>query len=190
WWIQFPGYNGGVDCGGVAVDPNRKIMVSNYNVTANRNRLIPRERIDQYGIVPIDQPGWEDNTPKGVSPQADTPYGIEVNAGWRVPLTGMLCTQPPYGGIMAVDLETREVLWDRPFGSARKNGPFGLPSFLPFDIGTPNNAGAVVTASGLIFIGAATDDYIRAMDIETGDTLWTADLPAGGQAGPITYEIN
>jgi quinoprotein glucose dehydrogenase len=190
WWLQFPGYNGGSDWGGVAVDLERNIMVANYNVTVNRNRLVPREEIDEHGIVPLDEPGWADNSPDDISPQAGTPYGIEVNAGWRVPFTDMLCTQPPYGGIMAVDLETREVLWDKPFGTARKNGPFGIPSFLPFDIGTPNNAGAVVTASGLIFIAATTDDLIRAMDIETGEVLWTAELPAGGQAGPAMYEVN
>lgn len=188
WWIQFPGYNGGSDWGGVAVDVGRNIMVANYNNTANRNRLVPREEVDEYGIVPIDEPGWHDNSPDNISPQADTPYGIEVNAGWRVHFTDLLCTQPPYGGIMAVDLRTREVLWDKPFGTARRNGPFGLPSFLPFDIGTPNNAGAVVTASGLIFIAAATDNLIRAMDIETGEVLWSATLPAGGQASPTVYE--
>lgn len=190
WWLQFPGYNGGSDWGGVAVDLERNIMVANYNVTVNRNRLVPREEVDAHGIVPIDEPGASENSPSDISPQADTPYGIEVNAGWRVPFTDMLCTQPPYGGIMAVDLETREVLWDKPFGTARKNGPFGIPSMLPFDIGTPNNAGAVVTASGLIFIAATTDDLLRAMDIETGEVLWEVVLPAGGQASPAMYEIN
>ncbi|MBE0693283.1 MAG: membrane-bound PQQ-dependent dehydrogenase, glucose/quinate/shikimate family [Aquamicrobium sp.] len=190
WWIQFPGYNGGSDWGGVAVDVERGIMVANYNITANRNRLVPREEVEEHGIVPIDQPGWHDNSPDNISPQADTPYGIQVNAGWRVRFTDLLCTQPPYGGIMAVDLATREVLWDKPFGTARRNGPFGLPSFLPFDIGTPNNAGAVVTASGLIFIAAATDNLLRAMDIETGEVLWTTTLPAGGQASPAMYEAN
>ncbi|WP_116654237.1 membrane-bound PQQ-dependent dehydrogenase, glucose/quinate/shikimate family [Pelagibacterium sediminicola] len=190
WWLQFPGYNGGSDWGGVAVDTDRNIMVANYNITVNRNRLVPREEVDAHGIVPIDEPGAADNSPSNISPQAGTPYGVEVNAGWRVPFTDMLCTQPPYGGIMAVDLETREVLWDKPFGTARKNGPFGIPSMLPFDIGTPNNAGAVVTASGLIFIAATTDDLFRAMDIETGEVLWETDLPAGGQASPVTYEAD
>lgn len=190
YWIQWPGYNGGSDWGGVAIDPVRNIMVSNYNNTANYNRLIPREEVDALGVFSIDAGGRADGAPTNVSPQGDTPWGIEVNAGWRVPLTGMLCTQPPYGGIMAVDLETREVLWDKPFGKALKNGPFGIPSMLPLDIGTPNNAGAVVTASGLIFIAAATDDLIRAMDIETGEVLWEAELPAGGQAGPAMYEAD
>lgn len=190
WWLQSPGYNGGVDWGGVAIDPVRNIMVSNYNITVNRNRLVPREEVERHGIVPIDEPGAAENSPQGISPQGDTPYGIEVNAGWRVPFTRMLCTQPPYGGIMAVDLTTREVLWDRPFGSARRNGPFGIPSFLPFEIGTPNNGGAVVTAGGLIFIAATTDNLIRAIDIDTGETLWSDVLPAGGQAGPAVYEAN
>jgi len=59
---------------------------------------------------------------------------------------------------------------------------------LPIDIGTPNNGGSVVTAGGLVFIAAATDDLIRAIDIETGETVWSEALPAGGQAGPMVYE--
>ena len=107
-----------------------------------------------------------------------------------MPFTGLLCKQPPYGGIRAIDLKTGKTLWDRPFGSARSNGPFGIPSMLPIDIGTPNNGGAVVTAGGLIFIAAATDNLIRAIDIETGETLWQDMLPAGGQATPMTYEAD
>lgn len=59
---------------------------------------------------------------------------------------------------------------ETPIGTARRNGPFGIPSYLPFKIGTPNNDGAVLTESGLIFIGAATDNLIRAIDLETGGT--------------------
>src|SRR3546814_1529469 len=81
-------------------------------------------------------------------------------------------------------------IWDRPFGTARTNGPFGIPSMLPITIGTPNNGGSVVTASGLIFIAAATDNLIRAIDLRTGKTLWTDKLPAGGQANPAVYEAN
>jgi quinoprotein glucose dehydrogenase len=61
---------------------------------------------------------------------------------------------------------------------------------LPIDIGTPNNGGAVITASGLIFIAAATDNLIRAIDISTGKVLWKDTLPAGGQANPMVYEAN
>src|SRR3546814_12399044 len=61
---------------------------------------------------------------------------------------------------------------------------------LPITLGTPNNGGSVVTASGLIFIAAATDNLIRAIDLRTGQTLWTDKLPAGGQANPAVYEAN
>ncbi|MDI6025202.1 membrane-bound PQQ-dependent dehydrogenase, glucose/quinate/shikimate family [Corticibacterium sp. UT-5YL-CI-8] len=191
-WIQFPGYNGGSDWGGVAIDPIKGIMIANYNNMPNFNQLVPRETIDELGILPITDPNYDPDAGGGshgsISPQALSPYGIRVNAGWRVPLTGLLCKQPPYGGIAAIDLNTRKVLWDRPFGTARKNGPFGIPSMLPVEIGTPNNGGGVITASGLFFIAAATDDLLRAIDIETGKEVWQVALPAGGQATPMTYE--
>ena len=107
-----------------------------------------------------------------------------------MPVTGLLCKQPPYGGIRAIDLRTGKTLWDRSLGEARTNGPFYIPSMLPITIGTPNNGGSVVTAGGLIFIAAATDNLIRAIDIESGKTVWQAKLPAGGQATPMTYEEN
>ena len=191
-WIQFPGYNGGTDWGGIAVDPVHGVLIANYNNMPNYNQLVPREEVDAMGVVSINDPSYDPAAGSGshgsISPQAESPYGIRVNAGWRVPFTGLLCKQPPYGGIAAIDLNTRQMLWDRPFGSARKNGPFGIPSMLPIDIGTPNNGGGVVTASGLFFIGAATDDLFRAIDIETGEELWQVELPAGGQATPMTYE--
>ncbi|NML07998.1 membrane-bound PQQ-dependent dehydrogenase, glucose/quinate/shikimate family [Sphingomonas sp. G-3-2-10] len=190
-WIQYPGYNGGSDWGGIAIDPRRGVIIANYNDMPNYNRLVPRKEADAKGWTPRDQSrgGAMATKPEGGGdPQAGTPYGIQVNAGWRMPLTGLLCKQPPYGGIRAIEIATGRTIWDRPFGTARKNGPFGVPSMLPVEIGTPNNAGAVITAGGLIFVAAATDDLIRAIDIATGKTLWQAKLPAGGQATPITYE--
>ena len=191
YWIQYPGYNGGSDWGGIAVDPTRGIIVANYNDMPNHNRLIPREEADEAGLKPINAPGAGGETPLGeAGPQTGSPYAIQVNAGWREDFTGLLCKEPPYGGIRAIDLATGKTLWDRPFGTARRNGPFGIPSMLPIDIGTPNNGGSVVTAGGLIFIAAATDDLFRAIDIETGDTLWSVALPAGGQANPFVFEVD
>ncbi|MEI4469706.1 pyrroloquinoline quinone-dependent dehydrogenase [Frigidibacter sp. MR17.24] len=193
-WIQYPGYNGGSDWGSVAVDVERGVIVANYNDVPNHNRLIPREEADARNLRPItEQVSGGDggsNAEGAGDPQAGAPYAIEVNAGWRNDITGMPCTAPPYGGIRAIDLATGETLWDQPLGTARRNGPFGIPSYLPMKIGTPNNGGSVLTGSGLIFIGAATDDLFRAIDIETGETLWSDVLPAGGQANPITYEVD
>jgi quinoprotein glucose dehydrogenase len=190
-WIQYPGYNGGSDWGSVAVDTERGIIVANYNDVPNYNRLVPRDEVTSEAIH---RKGTGDdagsNAEGAADPQEGAPYGISVNAGWRNDVTGVPCTRPPYGGIRAIDLATGETLWDRPLGTARRNGPFGIPSFLPFDIGTPNNGGSVVTAGGLVFIAAATDNLFRAIDIETGETLWSTVLPAGGQANPITYEVD
>jgi quinoprotein glucose dehydrogenase len=101
-----------------------------------------------------------------------------------------MCTKPPYGGISAIELATGKTLWDEPLGEARENGPWGIPSKLPIRIGTPNNGGALITAGGLIFIAAATDNLIRAIDIDTGKVLWKDKLPAGGQATPMAFEEN
>jgi quinoprotein glucose dehydrogenase len=191
-WIQYPGYNGGSDWGGVAIDPRRGVIVANYNDMPNYNRLVTREEANRKGWAPRQSARGGDlgGDERVGDPQAGTPYAIHVNAGWRLPVTDLLCKQPPYGGIRAIDLRTGRTIWDRPFGTARRNGPFGIPSMLPLEIGTPNNGGAVVTASGLIFIAAATDNLIRAIDLRTGRTLWTDVLPAGGQATPITYEVD
>jgi quinoprotein glucose dehydrogenase len=56
--------------------------------------------------------------------------------------------------------------------------------------GTPNLGGPIVTAGGLVFVAAALDDYLRAFDVDTGAELWKGRLPAGGQATPMTYEVN
>jgi quinoprotein glucose dehydrogenase len=189
--IEYPGYNGGTDWGGVAIDPRRGVIVANYNDMPNYVRLVPRAEANKKGWAPRDQARGNIGGAEGAGdPQAHTPYAIDVNAGWRLPLTGMLCKQPPYGGIRAIDMASGKTIWDRPLGSARTNGPFGIPSMLPFEIGTPNNGGSVVTAGGVIFVAATTDNLIRAIDLKTGKTLWSDVLPAGGQATPMVYAVN
>ncbi|GHB05056.1 glucose dehydrogenase [Algimonas arctica] len=175
-WIQYPGYNGGSDWGGVAVDPKRGLIIANYNDMPNYNQLITKDQeIEGSG-------GGE------MGPMEGATYGIQVNAGMRNTATQLLCKEPPYGGIRAIDMLTGETVWDRPLGTARGNGPWGIKSKLPFNIGTPNNGGSALTGSGLAFIGAATDDLVRAINVSTGETVWQSVLPGGGQAGPMTYE--
>ena len=98
---------------------------------------------------------------------------------------GLPCNAPPWGKLVAVDLKSGEILWDVPFGTVRDLAPVPLP----WKLGVPNLGGPLVTKSGLIFIGATMDDYIRAFDISNGDELWKAHLPAGGQATPMSYAI-
>ena len=188
-FIEYPGYNGGPNWGGVAIDNRRGVIVANYNDLPDYNRLLPRAEADRLGWLPRGKIRTDyGDTETAGDPQAGTPYAVQVDAGWRLPFTGLPCKQPPYGGLRAIDLRSGKLLWDRPFGSARGNGPFGIRSGLPIEIGAPNNGGAVVTASGLVFIAAATDDLLRAIDLKTGKELWHARLPAGGQANPMVYE--
>jgi quinoprotein glucose dehydrogenase len=98
---------------------------------------------------------------------------------------GVPCTPPPWGTLLAVDFATGQVRWEVPLGTTRDLAPVPIP--LP--LGLPNMGGPIVTASGLVFIGAALDDYLRAYDVETGEELWRARLPAGGQATPMTYRL-
>ncbi len=188
-WIEYPGYNGGTDWGGVAFDPARGVMIANWNNTPMYDQLLTREQADAKRLKSIDDPAYEPGGggAEGAGAQADTPYGIDVSP-FLMPFTQMLCNQPPCGMITAIDMHTRSVLRQRPLGTARANGPFGLPTYLPIGIGTPNNGGSIVTAGGLVFVAAATDNLIRAIDLATGRTLWSDVLPAGGQATPITYE--
>jgi quinoprotein glucose dehydrogenase len=186
--IQYPGYMGGSDWGGIAVDTARGILIANYNDMPNDVRLVPREEAERLGWALRDT--THGKIVGGESPQLGAPYAVSLKAGWRLPVTGLPCKQPPYGGIRAIDLRSGKTLWDRPLGLATANGPFGIPSRLPIPIGTPNNGGSVVTAGGLVFIAAATDNRIRAIDIDTGKTVWQDQLPAGGQATPMTYEAN
>ncbi|MBP1852346.1 membrane-bound PQQ-dependent dehydrogenase, glucose/quinate/shikimate family [Rhizobium halophytocola] len=189
-YIEYPGYNGGSDWGSVAIDPKNGILVANYNDVPNYNQLVPRKKADALGYRPINEGGNRSNVEGAGDPQAGSPYAINVNAGWRNPVTGMPCVAPPYGWIRAIDLKTGKTLWDKPFGAANNNGPFGIPSMLPITIGTPNNGGPLVTAGGLIFVAATTDDKFRAYDIKTGKVVWETDLPAGGQTTPMTYEVD
>ena len=185
-FIEYPSYNGGSDWGSLAVDQKDGVVVANYNNMANYTELVTRKEANALHIMPIDEPHAP--TEGGESgAQAGAPYAVRVNPGWRE-WTGLMCKEPPYGGIRAIDLKTGKTIWDEPLGLATENGPFGIPLKLPIRIGLPNNGGPLVTAGGLIFIAAATDNRLRAIDIKTGKVVWSAKLPAGGQATPMTYE--
>jgi quinoprotein glucose dehydrogenase len=97
------------------------------------------------------------------------------------------CSAPPWGQLDAVDLKTRKLMWQVTLGTAEDNGPFGWKLPLSIATGSPNLGGSVVTRGGLIFIGATTDQHIRAFDLQTGREVWKARLPAGGQATPMSY---
>ena len=187
-WIMYPGNNGGSDWGSYAYDANSGVMIANWNNTPMYAQLLTRENVQKDGVYSLDNPKFN---PKLVSPKRpmdETPYGLTIGPFFSP--TQMLCSEPPYGMISAIDLHTKKVLWQHPLGSAERNGPFGIATHMPINIGTPNNGGPIMTAGGVTFVAATTDDKIRAIDSKTGKELWSDTLPAGGQATPMTYSQN
>jgi quinoprotein glucose dehydrogenase len=182
--IVYPGMAGGSDWGSITIDRERDIMIINTLRLAFYNILLPRAEADKRGVKPItaDKSEWTDN----IRAQAGTPYAIKTDP-FMSPLE-VPCQQPPYGTISAVDMKTRKLLWHKPLGTARKSGPLGIPSMLPFTIGTPNLGGSIATRGGVTFIAAGQDQYFRAIETRTGRELWKANIPAGGNATPMTYQ--
>ena len=184
--ISYPGPFGAVNWGGVAVDLDRRILVANFNWSPWLTQLIPRIDADRLGIKPfgVDSQAGAPPTSQAASwgfAQRGAAYAARVQpflSRLRIP-----CNQPPWGGLAAIDLATRKVLWQRPLGTTRDVAPLGIA--LP--TGVFNLGGSVVTRGALIFIAATVDNYLRAFDTETGEELWKARLPAGGQANPLTF---
>ena len=98
---------------------------------------------------------------------------------------GYPAVKPPWGTLNAIDLNTGEYLWTRTLGEFEELTARGIPP-----TGTENYGGPVVTAGGVIFIGATKDEKFRVFDSRTGEELWSAKLPAGGYATPATYEVD
>ena len=182
-YIQFPGYLGGMNWWGVSVNPEQLLMVTNVNRVANYDYLIPRAAADRMGVRPLADGGQGDVG--GTVAQAGTPFAAAISP--FLSHLGIPCQAPPYGTISAVDLRTRKLVWTRPLGTASSNGPWGIPSHLPFLMGTPNLGGSFSTRSGLTFIAATPDRYLRAYETASGRLLWSGLLPAGGHSTPMSY---
>jgi quinoprotein glucose dehydrogenase len=93
--------------------------------------------------------------------------------------------KPPWGTLNAIDLNTGEYLWRVPLGEIPELTKKGVPV-----TGTETYGGPVATAGGLVFIASTKDERIRAFDKKTGKVVWEYQLPAGGFATPVTYEVN
>jgi len=89
------------------------------------------------------------------------------------------------GTLNAPALSTGEYLWQTVFGESPELIDKGIETTERMSFGGP-----VVTASGLLFIGANLDGYVRAYDVKTGGELWRHKLPFGGFATPSIYEVD
>lgn len=176
--MMNPGYAGGSNWGGLAWDPESQTVIATVQELPLWIRLTPREEAEKQ--IAAGEFDWE-----GYTEMEGTPY--IMNRGFIGSSIDAPCTEPPWGKIVAMDLGRGEIVWEKPLGTIEDSAPAMMPNL---ELGMPLAGGAIVTASGLIFVAASSDDYLRAIDLETGEELWKGRLPAGGQATPMTYEID
>jgi len=175
-----PGNVGGMNWSGASVDPERNVLVTNTNRIAALITLFPKTANTRQSVNKA-LPRAE------VAPQEGTPYIMSreylfiIEAGEFI-----MQTKPPWGTLAAVDLTTGKLKWERPLGMMMN--PEKYPDAAKW--GSINFGGAITTAGGLIFIASSMDGFIRAFNTDNGEMLWQAMLPAGGQATPMTYELN
>jgi quinoprotein glucose dehydrogenase len=172
--ILYPFTGGGTNWGGIAFDPRHDVAYVNTSSLLHLVTLIPRAQFSQT------ERAFPDTE---ISPQTGTPFGMKrelITSPFHLP-----CNPPPWGMLHAIDMHDGHFLWQVPLGTTEDLLPFS--QYLLGKTGTPNLGGPIVTAGGLVFIGAAMDDYLRAFDARTGAELWRGRLPAGGQATPMTY---
>lgn len=173
--ILYPGTGGGANWGGGAIDLKSGTYVINTSRVAHFVQLIAREDYEARK---------EEGGHAGIAPQLGSPYAMKREL--LLSPFGVPCNTPPWGVLTAIDLNSGEHLWERTLGTTEDMAPLGIA--LP--LGTPNFGGPIITSGGLIFIGAAMDNYLRAFSLKSGRELWKGRLPAGGQATPMAYSVD
>jgi quinoprotein glucose dehydrogenase len=169
--LQRPGQGGGANWGGAAFDPDTGYLFVRATRGVGVNRLAKNDGSDPLVAVP-----YSNVFARG---------GESVNLPGGLPLTA-----PPYAVLTAIDLNKGEIAWRVPLGEgnqALRNHPLLRGVALPDRLGSPNNrGGALVTKSGLVFIGGG-DGYFYAFDAKSGREMWRTKIPHVNTADPMTY---
>ena len=174
--IQYPSNAGGINWSGIAIDPQRGLLITNQTQVIVAAQLVPRAEFDRIDLASIVYPDE-------AYPMRGTPYGLR-----RFPLFsifGAPCNAPPWGTLTAVDLASGEIVWRVPLGSTRDQAPFPLW----FDLGVPSFGGGLLTAGGLYFTGSSMDKAFRAFNVDTGEEIWSTRTPYPGNATPMSYRL-
>ncbi|WP_386082521.1 glucose/quinate/shikimate family membrane-bound PQQ-dependent dehydrogenase [Vreelandella sp. F11] len=172
--IVYPGNVGVMNWGGVAVDPERQALFTGAKYLAFVSTLVPREEVEE---------GQGSASEQGLQVNEGAPYAVEL--GPLLSVLGLPCQAPSWGDVAGIDLQSAEVVWKHRNGTTRDSMPFDLP--IGLNVGVPALGGPLTTAGGVSFLSGTLDQYLRGYDITTGEELYKARLPAGGQATPMTY---
>jgi len=197
WTIGLPSNMGAINWGGVAVDEARGLIAANISNVPFRTRLIERaDAADLLAVIEDPNASREArrdaraqlseryDLPPGaeLAPQRGTDYLMSRHA-YLDPYIGIPCAGIPLAEMLVIDIETRSQRWRRPHGTIREI------AFLPLNWGAPGMGGPMITTTGLIFIGGASEKAVRAYDAETGDELWHHRLPNPANATPMSYTV-
>ncbi len=172
--IVFPGFTGGANWGGTAVDPKLGyIFVNTHDAPAvgwmEKNPKYTPDNTE--GLVPYIRTG-----PRGIGG-----FSAPVKDANGRTLGTLPCFRPPWGRLIAVNARTGEFAWDVPLGISEALPPEKQHT------GANNSAGGIATAGGLFFIGSTSDSRFRAFDSKTGKELWVTKLAHTATAIPMTY---
>jgi len=172
--VIFPSEIGGANWGGASFNPTLGLMFVNVNDLGQvfGNQEPATGPIDPKDIVGTNLPGGRSGPLGGTRP----------SGRFREPVSQMPCNAPPWGEMVAVNVNTGDIAW---------RVPLGITESFPADkqkTGRPGMGGSIATASGLVFVGNADDSRFRALDAKTGKELWSAKLSASAEAVPSTYQ--
>ncbi len=179
--IMTPGNVGGVHWGGMSYDPESGLLITNVNRMAAVIRLVAREKLAES--VKNDQDLLRAET----GMQSGTPYVVKRSYLFTKDERGIhMQTPPPWGTLVALNLRKGSLEWEVPLGYMMDISTYPQAK----QWGSLNFGGAITTSGGLVFVAASLDGHLRAFKTQDGSLLWETPLPAGGQATPMTYQVN
>lgn len=161
------------------VDHGRGFMPSFASLSG-----VQRDAVTAYVLDPTSNVTATSSSAAAAKPSTNrSPYRFLGYERWR-DSTGLPNVKPPWGTLNAIDLNTGSYLWTIPLGDLPELKAKGITG-----TGAEAYGGPIVTAGGVVFIGATQDEKMRAIDKRTGAILWEVPLPAAGYATPSTYMV-